>query len=56
MLTAHLNELAQCCAQTLRFGEYVSRNRRQWRALSLFAPSLDLSPDYTDLLRDAPYP
>lgn len=30
--------------------------RRQWRALSLFAPSLGLPAEYDDLLRDAPYP
>ena len=30
--------------------------RRQWRALSLLAPSLDLNPEYGDLLNDTPYP
>ena len=30
--------------------------RRQWRALSLFAPSRPLPADYDDLITDAPYP
>ena len=30
--------------------------RRQWRALSLFAPSLRLAAEYDDLRRDMPYP
>ena len=52
-------------AETFDFARIFSRGeprhkyycgRRQWRALSLFAPSLELAPEYSDLLRDAPYP
>lgn len=30
--------------------------RRLWRALTLFTPSLDLSPEYGDLIKDCPFP
>ena len=37
-------------------GQKYYCGRRQWRALSLFAPSLQLEPEYTDAINDAPYP